>query len=360
MDILPLAVARQTLVGFAGYVVPMALMKRGRVTRVLIRSAAAFATFTGGYRLIRLLLKRWISYSRKRPSLLLGPIFEAHLERFSPAIAAGLASLFGNAIDPSYSSSFFVIWLFLRAVRTLPMMPSGRIVAPLTMIASVEVIVPAGFNSPEEMHPSYQNFLESFACGVDLNKMRNPGSKAIGDVVHEYSSDLRFMFQHQYLAIAVKACSVYWPLHALSYLVNRVTGSRSSDVANLAENILRSTAFLTGWVGTMWWAVMAHSRRLVAQNGNGQVLRRHTMVWAWLGGLYVLIEKPGRQVELATYCSAHALNSLYNRYILKQHGEQRAVGTLMLMGACAMLLHSWTKEPNFVKKVLFGEEAKDF
>ena len=84
------------------------------------------------------------------------------------------------------------------------------------------------------------------------------------------------------------------------------------------------------------------------------------MMWAWLGGLYVLIEKRGRQVELATYCSAHALNSLYNRYILKQYGEQRAGGTVLLMAACAMLLHSWSKEPNFVKTLFFGEESKDF
>ena len=71
----------------------------------------------------------------------------------------------------------------------------------------------------------------------------------------------------QYLAVALKSCSVYWPLHTFSYLVNYLTGNRQATLASLAENILRSTAFLTGWVGTMWWAVMMHSRRLVATKG---------------------------------------------------------------------------------------------
>jgi hypothetical protein len=171
--------------------------------------------------------------------------------------------LAGNAVDPTFSSSFFVIWLFLRALRTLEMMPNNRWIAPLLMVASVEVIVPAGFNNPNEMHATYQKFLESFAVGVDLNKMRNPGvGKSIGDAVHSYATDFQFMTRHAYPALAIASCSVYWPLHALSALVHYVMSSFSKKkkedegkkglpeaLDNLAENILRSTAFLTGWVG---------------------------------------------------------------------------------------------------------------
>ncbi len=73
------------------------------------------------------------------------------------------------------------------------------------------------------------------------------------------------------------------------------------------------------------------------------------MMWAWLGGLFVLFEKPGRQVELATYCGAHAINSLYNRY---SHPLPK-VGTAMLMASCAMLLHSWSENPNRLTNYLF-------
>jgi hypothetical protein len=57
----------------------------------------------------------------------------------------------------------------------------------LVMMAACEVIVPSGFNSPLENHPSYQQFLESFGyeIGVNVEKMRNPGpGKTIGTMAH--------------------------------------------------------------------------------------------------------------------------------------------------------------------------------
>ncbi len=161
-------------------------------------------------------------------------------------------------------------------------MPSDSTwIAPLAMIASVEVIVPAGFNNPDEMHATYQKFLESFGVGVDLNKMRDPGNRSIGEAVHSFPSDFQFMTRHAYPSLALASCSVYWPLHAVSTLVQLVSGMVKKDskksvaelADGLAENILRSTCFLTGWVGTMWAAVLAHSRYLVAQTGNGRVER---------------------------------------------------------------------------------------
>ncbi len=173
------------------------------------------------------------------------------MERLSPAVAAGVAALAGNAVDPTFSSSFFVIWLFLRAVRTLDVVPSHPALAPLVMVAAVEVIVPGGFNNPEEMHPTYQRFLESFSVGVDVEKMRNPGaSNAIGDVVHHFPTDAKFMFQHVYPALALASCQVYWPLHAASSAANwfawrRKTDGVATSLDSLAENILRSVGPVT-------------------------------------------------------------------------------------------------------------------
>jgi hypothetical protein len=112
--------------------------------------------------------------------------------------------------------------------------------------------------------------------------MRNPGNGAIGDVVHSFKSDFDFMTRRAYPSLALASCSVYWPLHALSTLsqiamgivAKKKDGKSLPEMADsLAENILRSTAFLTGWVGTMWAAVLMHSRYLVAQTGNGRVER---------------------------------------------------------------------------------------
>ncbi len=58
-------------------------------------------------------------------------------------------------------------------------------------------------------------------------------------------------------------------------------------------------------------------------------------------------------VSQATYCGAHALNSLYNRY----SPPRPHLGTAILVAACGMLVHAWSKEPNTVTRWLFfGEE----
>jgi len=354
-----LSVLKSASTGFGGYLGAMAVLKAGKINPMLIRSAAAFATFTGGYRFLRLVLKK-LCHQKTNGVFALPPEVIASVERFSPAIAAAGSAFVGNTIDPSYSSSFFVVWLFLRALRTIEWMPSHPLLPTLTMIASVEVIVPGGFNSPEEQHGSYRKFLESFSVGVDVSKMRSPGQgNSIGDVCHPFATDFQFMYKHAIPSLLVKSCQVYYPLHLMSSAINYImSGRKEFKVANLAENILRSTAFLTGWVGTMWFAVMAHSRYNLRTQGEGELKRRHLMMWAWLGGFWLLFERPSRQVELATYCGAHAINSIYNRYRLSGHIKpSKFFGTFLLMTSCALLLHSWSKQKqSFVNKLLFGEE----
>ncbi len=48
---------------------------------------------------------------------LVPPQFAGALTRWSPAIAGALSAAMGNAFDPSWTNSIFVIWLFVRAVR---------------------------------------------------------------------------------------------------------------------------------------------------------------------------------------------------------------------------------------------------
>jgi hypothetical protein len=152
--------------------------------------------------------------------------------------------------------------------------------------------------------------------------------------------------------IAVKSCKVYWPLHALSASLRLFTKG-SMDFPSLAENILRSTAFLTGWVGMLWWAVLAHSRIL----GRG-VERHHVAMWAWLGGFPVLFERPSRQVELASYCLSHAINSLYNRYrIMGLIRPSNVVGSGLLALSTAILMTSFSQSPSWVTRRLFGDDV---
>lgn len=109
--------------GFCSYIVPVALLRGGRLSSAVFRSAGAFAVFTGSYRGLRGLLRE-LSHA-KGPSVL-PPQFAAALKRWSPALAGALAAVLGNALDPSWSSSIFVIWLFIRAIRMhMPSLPGA-------------------------------------------------------------------------------------------------------------------------------------------------------------------------------------------------------------------------------------------
>lgn len=340
--------------GFVTYIVPMALFRGGKLSESVVRSAGAFAVFTASYRGLRAVMRQM---THANGPTVVPPHVVDVMDKWSPAIAGALAATLGNAYDSNaWSGSIFVIWLFLRAVRMH--LPSGESIpwaAPAIMVAAVEIISPSGFCSVGENHSSYQQFLDSFAVdlGVNVAVMRNPPpGKCIGDAIHRSSSDNAFFLFHVLPNLLVKTCRVYWPLHALAASLRLFTHG-SLDLKALAENILRSTAFLTGWVGTLWFFVLHHSRLL----GRG-VERRHVSMWAWLGGLWILCERPSRQVELASYCASHAINSLYNRYkmagIIK---PSDTVGSALLAISAAILMNSFSNSPSWATRRLFGEDV---
>jgi hypothetical protein len=83
-------------------------MKR-RISSVVLRSAAAFAVFTGGFRAASLILKALIRRLRKSPSQRMPANLESVLERFSPAIAAASA----GAIFTFYRFHFIFFLFFI-------------------------------------------------------------------------------------------------------------------------------------------------------------------------------------------------------------------------------------------------------
>lgn len=60
-----LSVAKGSGLGFAAYLIPFGLLRGGRVNKTLLRSAVAFGVFTGGYRAIRIILKK-LTHTEKR------------------------------------------------------------------------------------------------------------------------------------------------------------------------------------------------------------------------------------------------------------------------------------------------------
>jgi hypothetical protein len=144
-------VVKGAAVGFLGYAVPMALVKR-RLTPEIMRAAAAVAAFAGCY---RLLVQR---APEQRPA------------------CAGLATLAGCAVDPSFASPLFTFWLATKGLRVLLPEVSTSLVPIATLMAASAYAIPTGYKHPGEVHPSYQRFLEAWVLpmGVSLADWRDP------------------------------------------------------------------------------------------------------------------------------------------------------------------------------------------
>ncbi len=72
------------------------------------------------------------------------------------------------------------------------------------------------------------------------------------------------------------------------------------------ENVGRSTVFLTGYTLTQYLTIMWYTASV-----SPNISRLQHASFAWLSGLWTLVERKERRPELALYCTAQALNSLY-------------------------------------------------
>ena len=75
------AVLKSAATGFVSYILPAALLRGGRFSSAILRSASAFAVFTGGYRAVRGALRE-LSHSKDGPTML-PPQFADVLQRHS-------------------------------------------------------------------------------------------------------------------------------------------------------------------------------------------------------------------------------------------------------------------------------------
>ena len=144
-------VVKGAVVGFLGYAVPMALVKR-RVSPETLRAAAAVAAFAAAYRAL----------VQRAPSA-------------RPA-CAGVATLLGCAVDPSFASPLFTFWLAAKGLRVFLPEASSPLVPIATLMAASAYAIPTGYKHPSEVHPSYQKFLEAWVLpmGVSLANWRDP------------------------------------------------------------------------------------------------------------------------------------------------------------------------------------------
>ncbi len=80
-----------------------------------------------------------------------------------------------------------------------------------------------------------------------------------------------------------------------------------------------------------------------------------TLFIEWIPGLAVLLEKPSRRKELASYCLSHVLNSYWNRAKRTHKIQPRNwVSVSILALSFGILLQHFEEQPNAITSNMFG------
>jgi hypothetical protein len=318
------SVLRCGLLCFLTYWAPLALLRRKFRDPHHLRSAVAFGLFGATYRTVRVLISRLASQDNES------------LHRHSPVLAGWAAAGVTVAVDPSFLNSVFVVWWVVRALRTLKPVREhveGTKFGPLAVMAfSSAVLAPAGLKAPEEHHVSYRRFLQGyFECsGTPLAKFQEPDpGLTIGETVG--GGHLASWFARYCVAVTWSAFKLYAPLH-LVWALFRLPNL--TDPRVIAANTGRSVAFLSTYVCGLMAGLLAHSHLT-----GGSTPRWQIHLYTAFPTVSLLLERPNRQAELAAFCAAHAVNSIYNHFRLRGVLKpNNFVGALLLMVATGRIM----------------------
>lgn len=340
---------------YAALPVLQSLLGRRRVSAATWRTAVAAGCFLGGFRLFLQLIRRRLTALVTLP------------ERAQLFLAAAASTGVALAVDDHFLGSFLVIWWGLRAVRCL--LPKSDLAPVAIMSASASILAPAAFLFRDEHQRQYQGFMEQMAFKMDRVSLLDqsnpslirPGLHGWDRITFCDELNTRFPGCHPSSSCArpvaltvaprifLMALKMYGPLYlAWSFFKLRLPNW------NAMSNILRSAIFLTGYtitqyLGVMWWQSTISPTLSRSQHAS----------FAWLSGLWTLVERPERRPELAIYCSAHAINALYN--LAKKRGvisgTPRWLSYPLLIIASGTLAAFKEQHPEFVKKC-FGFDDK--
>ncbi|KAI8804161.1 hypothetical protein BJ742DRAFT_682363 [Cladochytrium replicatum] len=143
-----------------------------------------------------------------------------------------------------------------------------------------------------------------------------------------------------------RAFALYAPLNALMTIVFRGTRILKEPGRTLRSFIfqtLRSTLFLSGYVTTAW-SLPCVFRRMVGKDHPWMYIVNGIFAGAW-----VMVENPGRRLELGLYCLPRAIQSLWNCWVqwgwVKNIPGGEALYFCLSMG---MLMHFYQNDPESI------------
>jgi len=235
--------------------------------------------------------------------------------------------------------------------NTLPSIgPAGPV---LFMCLSASQLLSSWIKAPQDLNRAYLSFLDwqggiikadrYFTRRETLPILRpcwlvHPNHNCEEHLVYFFADGL------------LRAARLYAPLHAMLTLM-----SKEKSVGYFMENMVRSCVFLAGYCSAAWYsACLVH--RILPKVG---VSRLSLMLHTWIAGLFVMLERPGRQVELALYCSTYALDSVYKFFKTTELGKTfRLPLRLIIVLSMSALAHCYYNQPSFIICWLCGIPRK--
>ena len=131
----------------------------------------------------------------------------------------------------------------------------------VVMCGSASILLTAGYLTPEEHHPSYVKFLERFqslnGASPALWRRQSPGTP-----LHKYvtRNENAFLWLMKTTKLCFEEClKIYFPLHLI---VAGFKLPRLPKFSLFAENVMRSTLFLTTYDMFLMAALFLHSKIL--------------------------------------------------------------------------------------------------
>jgi hypothetical protein len=387
-------ILRSGAVASALYVAPLVLLKRRSPNQEILRSAGALAAFCSCYRFLsahgKELEAQLVGGNEKTTGTVLEllpsnlkSLLHNVLSRHRTSLAAFLAVCAAIQVDPSFSSSLFVIWCFIKASFPLlipqDVRPSWLGLAIMTLATSIAL--PAGYKKPDLHHPAYKTFLHTWVhdLNISLHDFYHPPpgpTMTLSDSIHPGESFFHFVFARAFPSCVKLSFKLYTPLHltfALLRLIRRFTSERkekknassssssssssSTSLRYLAtqtiENILRSVLFLSGYVTSLWALILLHSKAMPG----GTIPKEYYYFTMWIPSLFILFERPDRQVDLGLYVLAHGINSIYRGLVIRGSVTPSVPGGMGLLALSAAFAFSQMSGRNGgLMNVLFGND----
>jgi hypothetical protein len=264
-------------------------------------------------------------------------------ERWSDGLAAAGGTLVCCTLDASLASALVVSYIGVKAVREfLPSITEDTWYLPVVGVCvASSLVIPSGYVHPELTHPSMVKFMEYWIrdIGVSVERWRVPlpGKDLAAGILQPGETIPGFVLFRAVPHTAVASFRMMLPFYGLWTLASALrTKNLYKLVLENAEGLLRSITFQTGFSSTLWLITFGTSKYITG----GALELRHSTMLSWVGGLWTLVERKGRRIELAAFFMAHAVYVLYRRSGVRPRGF---LGALLLAIAMAPLASKWSR-----------------